>query len=563
MKNLKIGKKLFLTFSTITALLIVIVIVSIISLINISSSFRGFYQKSFPVSSTASGLRTSIQGFCKDIGYSIMTDDEQKVQEYLADAQNRIAFMTEGFAFMTDNFEYEGLVDEAEQTMKSVKKERDEVLELLAHEQNAEASELYFSEVMPALAKTNELLIQINNDAVAFAEKDYQAAMDRKEKTLIILLVLSGAALAATAILAVTVTRSLTRPIKEIEEAAQEMAKGKLKIDLQYTSQDELGSLAENMRFMSKKISYYMGELTDAMKQLAGGDLNVRKREDFLGDFGPVQMAIRSLVDSLDDAFSKISLVAEEVSSGASQVSSGTQVLSRGATEQAGSVEELAEAVNEISWKVKNNAKNAGDARQKVAETGEQIMQSNQSMQEMLRAMDEIAVSSQNIRRIINTLEDISFQTNILALNASVEAARAGSAGSGFAVVASEVRHLASKSSDASKTTAALIETALNSVENGSKIARKTEKDLLSAVEGTKTVMEMIDQISQASEKQADSILQVTQEIDEISGVVQMNTATSEESAAASEELAGQSLVLKDLVSLVKLKENGQTGRRI
>ena len=447
--------------------------------------------------------------------------------------------------------------------MKSVKKERDEVLELLAHEQNAEASELYFSEVMPALAKTNELLIQINNDAVAFAEKDYQAAMDRKEKTLIILLVLSGAALAATAILAVTVTRSLTRPIKEIEEAAQEMAKGKLKIDLQYTSQDELGSLAENMRFMSKKISYYMGELTDAMKQLAGGDLNVRKREDFLGDFGPVQMAIRSLVDSLDDAFSKISLVAEEVSSGASQVSSGTQVLSRGATEQAGSVEELAEAVNEISWKVKNNAKNAGDARQKVAETGEQIMQSNQSMQEMLRAMDEIAVSSQNIRRIINTLEDISFQTNILALNASVEAARAGSAGSGFAVVASEVRHLASKSSDASKTTAALIETALNSVENGSKIARKTEKDLLSAVEGTKTVMEMIDQISQASEKQADSILQVTQEIDEISGVVQMNTATSEESAAASEELAGQSLVLKDLVSLVKLKENGQTGRRI
>ena len=557
MRNLKIGKKLFLTFSTITVLLIVVVIVSLISLSSISSSFRGVYQKSFPVSGTASGLRTSIQGFCKDIGYSIMTDDEQKVQEYLADAQDRMAFMTEGIAFMEDNFENKALVDEVKRTMKSVTEQRSEVLKLLAHEQNAEASELYFSEVMPALAKTNELLIQINNEATALVEKDYQASMDKKERTMIILLGLSAAALVATAILAFSVTRSLTRPIKEIEKAAQQMAKGKLKIDLQYTSQDELGSLAENMRFMSKKISYYMGELTDAMKQLAGGDLNVRKREDFLGDFGPVQMAIRSLATSLDEAFSQISLVAEEVSSGASQVSSGTQVLSRGATEQAGAVEELAEAVNEISWKVKNNAENARSARQKVAETGEQIIQSNQSMQELLHAMGEIAVSSQNIRRITSTLEDISFQTNILALNASVEAARAGSAGSGFAVVASEVRHLASQSSDAAKTTAALIETALNSVENGSKIARKTETDLLTAVEGTKNVVEMIDQISQASEKQTDSILQVTQELEEISSVVQMNTATSEESAAASEELAGQSLVLKNLVSRVKLKENG------
>lgn len=553
MKNLKIGKKLFLTFSTITALLIVNVIVSIISLMNISSSFSGFYQKSFPVSSTASELRTHIQAFCKDIGYSIMTNDEQKVQEYLADARNRFSSMDEGIVFMLENFDDEALVNEVDLTMKSVEKQRDQVLQMLA-EDHLKASELYFSEVMPALAEANELLIQINNEAVEIADDDYLASMSRKETAMFILLAVSAAALAATVLLAFYVTRWLTKPIEEVEEAAQEMAEGNLKIDLQYVSRDELGRMADNMRFMSKKISYYMGELTDAMKQLASGDLNVKKREDFLGDFRPAQTAIRSLVESLNRAFWQISQVAEEVTSSARQVSSGTQMLSQGAAEQSSSVEELANAVSEISWKVKHNAQSAQDARQKVAETEEQIMQSNKSMQEMMQAMNEIAAASQDIRKIIKTQEDFAFQTNILALNASVEAARAGSAGNGFAVVANEVRLLANKSSEASKNTASLVENALRSVENGAQIAHKTEKDLLSAVDGTKIIMEMIDQISQASEQQAGSIMQVTQEIEEISNVVQANTATSEESAAASEELAGLAQVLKDLVRQVKLK---------
>lgn len=149
-------------------------------------------------------------------------------------------------------------------------------------------------------------------------------------------------------------------------------------------------------------------------------------------------------------------------------------------------------------------------------------------------------------------------QTDILALNAYVEAARAGRAGDGFAVVAGEVRSLANQSTEASKTTAALIETALKSVDNGSKIVRETAQDLLLAVEGTKVVVEMIDEISRATEKQADSVKQVTHEIEEISNVVQTNTATTEESAAASEELAGQALVLRDLLGRFRLKDNGE-----
>lgn len=557
MKNLKIGKKLFLTFSIITALLFITTIISIISLKNISDSFTNFYQKSYPLSSTATGLRTSIQAFCKDVGYSIMTDDGQKTQEYLADARNRISSMEDGIAFMKANFDQPELVDEVKLTMDSVQVQREKVLGLLSQARNAEASELYFDEVMPALVKANELLVQIDNEAIESAGEDYQASMERKEKTLLFLIALSAAALAANVVLGFYITGSLTKPIREIEEAAKEMAKGNLKIDIRYTSGDELGSLADSMRFMSKKVSYYMGELTDSMRQLADGDLNVKRSEEYLGDFGPVQAAIRTLTDSLNRAFLQINQVAGQVASGSAQVSCGTQVLSRGATEQAGSVEELAEAITDISWKIEHNAKNAQEARRKVTGTGEQIMQSNQGMQELIRAMDEIARSSQDIRTIIKTLENFSLQTDILALNAYVEAARAGRAGDGFAVVAGEVRSLANQSTEASKTTAALIETALKSVDNGSKIVRETAQDLLLAVESTKVVVEMIDEISRATEKQADSVKQVTHEIEEISNVVQTNTATTEESAAASEELAGQALVLRDLLGRFRLKDNG------
>lgn len=243
------------------------------------------------------------------------------------------------------------------------------------------------------------------------------------------------------------------------------------------------------------------------------------------------------------------------MTSGSTQVSSGAQALSQGTTEQASSIEELASTIQLISDQVRQNADSALQAQQTIREVGGKLTKSNQEMQGLTEAMGEISSSSSQIGKIIKTIEDIAFQTNILALNAAVEAARAGAAGKGFAVVADEVRNLAGKSSEASKSTASLIEATISAVKGGASLADETAASLLEVVEGTQVIIAQINQIADSSAEQAASIAQVTLGVEQISAVVQTNSATAEESAATSEELSGQAQILKELVGGFKLKQ--------
>ena len=354
------------------------------------------------------------------------------------------------------------------------------------------------------------------------------------------------------------IIRLIKVPISEIESAAIKMAEGDLDVEISYTSKDELGVLAAQVRRLIHKLQLIIDDENKFLGKMAAGDLVVDSicEDEYTGSFYPVLVSFRSIAEKLNDTMLQISRSSSQVASGAEQVSDGAQALSQGATQQASSVEELAATVNEISNKVHQNADNARQVNVTAGCVSTEMNLSNEKMQQMIQAMEDISNCSREIGKIIKTIEDIAFQTNILALNAAVEAARAGAAGKGFAVVADEVRNLASKSAEASKNTAVLIENSLKAVENGTQIADETANSLLQAVSDVKEMTGIIGQISDASSDQADAISQILMGIDQISSVVQTNSATAQESAAASEELSSQSQLMKNLVGKFKLKDN-------
>ncbi|MDL2238241.1 methyl-accepting chemotaxis protein [Christensenellaceae bacterium OttesenSCG-928-K19] len=381
--------------------------------------------------------------------------------------------------------------------------------------------------------------------------------MDKVNETtnaITMIVILAGVILIVAA--ALILYRVIKKNLAEIPAAAamaETLANGDIQIDLGNVPQGVFKNEITNLKQSFARLVEATQGQVNTVQRISDGDysfeIHPRGQKDYMN------IALANLVATNNETFKKINIAARQVATGAEQVSSGAQELAQGTTEQAGTVQELADTLKNAADGIKKNAENAEEASQKVVGVGAEMSESNEKMQRMIEAMAEISNSSSEIGKIIKTIEDIAFQTNILALNAAVEAARAGEAGKGFAVVADEVRNLASKSAEASKNTASLIEASIDAVDNGTKIADETAHTLMAAVEGTHEVVDMIDEISKGTAQQSAAIERITLGVDQISAVVQNNSATSEESAAASEELSGQAQIMNGLIGQFKLEE--------
>jgi len=359
------------------------------------------------------------------------------------------------------------------------------------------------------------------------------------------------------ALITFVVSNNIARPIKKVTVAAQEIARGSFDVALSVKSKDEVGKLAEAFNLTLARLTNYQGyidEISQALANLAQGNLRITLQREYEGQFEKLKVNLETLLEGLNDTMVQIYQASDQVNSGSEQVANGAQALSQGATEQASSIEELSASIAEVADQIRTTADNAKNARDKADLAGKEMLTSTDQMDNMVSAMKQITMKSSEISKIIKIIEDIAFQTNILSLNAAVEAARAGAAGKGFAVVADEVRNLAAKSAEAAKNTTVLIEDTLKAVEYGSRIATQTADCLSTSAQATKETVSLIDEIALSSQDQAIAIVQVNQGIGQISAVVQTNAATAEESAAASQELSGQANLLKDLLSKFQLR---------
>lgn len=352
-------------------------------------------------------------------------------------------------------------------------------------------------------------------------------------------------------------------PLNAINGKILDMEQGKLSGDaIEVHTGDELETLADAVNSMTAYTNTIIKDIEAVSAKLAAEDLTAEPAADYIGDYAPIKSALYGIINSTSDVIRQIGASSKLVSDGSSKMSDNSTTLSQAATEQAATVEELNASIVEISSNISANADSAGKAKVLADDCMKIVNEGNVKMTDMLHAMEQINETSSQIANIIKTIEDISFQTNILSLNASIEAARAGEAGKGFAVVAGEVGQLAGKTAEAAKNTTALIKTSLTAVENGTVMANETAKMLSKIVSETDDTAKVIDKIAAASQEQADSVKQILVGMDQISTSVQMTSGSSAECAASAEELSGQAKVLLDLVHRFQIADAASEKKR-
>ena len=557
-KNLSISKKLKKVLIVAIIIISTITVATGVGLMYLKGQLESFVETEYASEISIQETATSILTLARDIRDAyIRSENGENISSYDQNVKKYVNEITNELEYVYNINKDPEIARELENFGNNISKWiniGNEILTAINNKDMAKANKLILNDCPEVLDVIIEQVSLIGDKISTNVQDDIQGTTRYIGIVMIIIIVIIIIGLILITKVVQAIIESISNPVEEIKSAALEMAKGNYDLEIEYTSEDEIGVLADCMREMILFTKDNISNITEVLNKFAEGNFDVEIEDNYIGEFIEIKESLEKIVDSINNTFYDIKIVTEQVKDGSEQVASTAQIISEGAINQAGIIQELMAAIGQINEKVKVSTEQANSTNVLTRELGNQIELNNEKMNEMVTAMNKIEESSINIKSIINTIYSISEQKNLLALNAAIEAARAGESGKGFAVVADEIRKLAEESSVAVKNTEILIEDSINNVNDGKNVADEASEALSAVVGKAKEAVELIGTIAELTEQGAMAISEVYEGIDQIAEVVESNTAISEESAAASEELSSQSESLQNMIDKFKLR---------
>ena len=562
--NLKVEGKLKVYQMTVLVMTLFLVLVALISTLVIRSNIEKITKVWSPSLEYLQDLETMTAKYrikqyqhLVESDAAVMNSCEEEIKKLESQIQDTDAKLE---AIMSANSKAQKGQDDYEVANAAWEKYRgasDEILQLSREGKQQEASKLMTGEVYEDYKSFSKKLTILRDK---FQVELDQAKTMANVCTVIIFIVIVAAGLAiavVTTMIGKIITNSITEPVKQIDAAVASLRKGELSnVEmLTYESEDELGDTIRNLKEAMGILADYVSEISVEVKAIAQGDLtrNGDDITDFLGDFSELKTSLLYILKRFNSTLTEISNLAEQVSSNSSEVENASKSLADGATEQAGVIEELNATIDTVVDLAANTAKETQSASARVKASANKANEEKEKMNDLLMEMEHITEISKEIGNIITDIEDIASQTNLLSLNASIEAARAGEAGKGFAVVADQIGKLAADSAKSAVNTRDLIDKTLVEIEKGNTITRTTADAFNQIIADMESFAELAENTMEKANSQAESLEQIGQGIEQLSGVVQGNAASSEENTAISINLAEGAAKMHDRVNIFKL----------
>ena len=562
--NLKVEGKLKVYQMTVLVMTLFLVLVALISTVVIRSNIEKITKVWSPSLEYLQDLETMTAKYrikqyqhLVESDAAVMNSCEEEIKKLESQIQDTDAKLE---AIMSANSKAQKGQDDYEVANAAWKKYRgasDEILQLSREGKQQEASKLMTGEVYEDYKSFSKKLTILRDK---FQVELDQAKTMANVCTVIIFIVIVAAGLAiavVTTMIGKIITNSITEPVKQIDAAVASLRKGELSnVEmLTYESEDEFGDTIRNLKEAMGILADYVREISVEVKAIAQGDLtrNGDDITDFLGDFSELKTSLLYILKRFNSTLTEISNLAEQVSSNSSEVENASKSLADGATEQAGVIEELNATIDTVVDMAEDTAKETQNASARVKASANKANEEKEKMNELLTEMEHITEISKEIGNIITDIEDIASQTNLLSLNASIEAARAGEAGRGFAVVADQIGKLAADSAKSAVNTRDLIDKTLVEIEKGNTITRTTADAFNQIIADMESFAEIAENTMEKANSQAESLEQIGQGIEQLSGVVQGNAASSEENTAISINLAEGAAKMHDRINIFKL----------